>query len=195
MCNTYSTIPSLRRKSNVRKQVCSWWWVGQLVTLGLRNQKEIGDLVSPVSTDCSQTCMMGPSRAVEFRFGWFTIFLLHIFPTAWTFWYFVCIFRKIQIGDFWQFIFALWLNQISYSKSTTIWRKLKFSAFSRWLWIFCCTFGLHVAIKTISPSVANFYFSWFLQIFKILFWSKITKFDFPKDNFFGTPCNWQKIKK
>ena len=74
----------------------------------------------------------------------------------------ICIFRKIKIGDFWQFIFALWSNQISYSKFTTIWRKLKFSAFSRWLWIFCCTFGLHVAIKTISPRVANFLF---LQIF------------------------------
>ena len=68
---------------------------------------------------------------------------------------------------------SLRVNQISHSKFTTIWKKLKFWAFSRWLWIFCSFFGSHVVIKTKSPKIeksAKIKKNQNLQLLVILFW-------------------------
>ena len=45
------------------------------------------------------------------------------------------------------------VNQMSYRKSLTMWIKLKLSAFSKWLYIFCITFGMPIMIKRKSPNL------------------------------------------
>ena len=62
-------------------------------------------------------------------------------------------------------------NQMSYRKCSTIWRKLKLSAFSIFFNIFCSIFGSPMAMKRKSsklPKMTNFDLPWFLAIF---FWS------------------------
>ena len=76
---------------------------------------------------------------------------------------------KIKKNQNWQLLVILfwlpWTKQMCYRMSITIYRNLRTSAFSRWLWIYCCLFGLPKVIKTKLP--------------------KITNFHFPKDTFFG----------
>ena len=55
-----------------------------------------------------------------------------------------------KIGDF---FLSSWAKKLSYRKSTTNWKKLKVSAFSTWLYIFCSTFGSPVAIKRKLPKL------------------------------------------
>ena len=73
------------------------------------------------------------------------------------------------------FFLSPWANQISYRKSTTMWRKRIFSAFSRWLWIFFRTFGSPLAIKKNCKKLPILIFfkdshqNWWF--WAILFWS------------------------
>ena len=60
--------------------------------------------------------------------------------------------KKCPFLVFWSSL----VNQMSYRKSSTMWIKLKLSAFSNWLYIFCSTFWYaHYDQKKITKSAKN----------------------------------------
>ena len=79
-----------------------------------------------------------------------------------------------------------WANQMSYRKSTTIWRKRMFSAFFRWLWIFSRTFVtkfafLHLKVcvhlsQSLCSFITKFAFLHHKVCHKVCIHSFITKF-------------------